>query len=151
MMRVTPEPFEPETELAAFRATHRQAGAVASFVGCVRGRDADALVLEHYPALTEQVIDQFVAEARARFALEGVLVRHRVGRMTGGEPIVLVACASAHRKQALAGVDFLMDKLKTEAPFWKREENNGESRWIEPRPEDYQAGRGWAEHKGQST
>jgi molybdopterin synthase catalytic subunit len=147
MLRVTPHPFDPEAELAGFRRAAAGAGAIASFTGCVRGGEADALVLEHYPAIVEREILTFISEARVRFALESVLVIHRVGRMGAGEAIVLAAAASAHRKDALGAVDYLMDRLKTDAPFWKREETGGESRWIEPRAEDYAATARWTKEK----
>lgn len=148
MIRVREASFDPEAELAAFRARVSGAGAVASFVGCVRATpNMHGLYLEHYPAMTERAIMAFVDEATTRFALMSALVIHRVGAMAPGEPIVLVACASAHRKQALSGVDYLMDRLKTEAPFWKREEGVGGHRWIEPHDEDYAAAAHWHEGK----
>jgi molybdopterin synthase catalytic subunit len=143
MIRVDDAPFDPELELAGFRLAHRAAGAVASFLGCVRGDGATALVLEHHPVLTRRAIDGFVQEACQRFDLLGVSVIHRYGRMAPGEPIVLVASASAHRRAALDAVDFLMDLLKMETPFWKREETAEGERWIEPRPEDYADRRRW--------
>ncbi|KAF0179186.1 MAG: molybdenum cofactor biosynthesis protein MoaE [Hyphomonadaceae bacterium] len=142
-VRIVCEAFDPEGEIAAFRAAHAHAGAIASFTGCVRGGETEALALEHYADLTHRTIAGFVHEARARFDLMGVCIIHRVGRMAPGEAIVLVACASAHRKDALAAVDCLMDRLKTDAPFWKREETGEERRWIEPRAEDVAAARRW--------
>lgn len=143
MVRLEAQAFDPEAELAAFRRNNPQAGAVASFLGCVRG-GVDALVLEHHPSLTSQAIAACAQRAAQRFALEGVLVIHRHGRMAPGEPIVLVACASAHRRAAFEAASYLMDYLKTEAPFWKREERAGARRWIEPRPQDYAARDAWA-------
>ncbi len=142
-VRIVSEAFDPEGEIAAFRAAHVHAGALATFTGCVRGGGTEALVLEHYAELTHGTIAGFVDEARVRFDLMGVCIIHRVGRMAPGEAIVLVACASAHRKDALGAVDCLMDRLKTDAPFWKREEAGEERRWIEPRAEDIAAARRW--------
>lgn len=144
-VRIVFDAFDPEGEIAAFRAAHVHAGAIASFTGCVRGGETEALVLEHYVDLTHRTITGFVDEARVRFDLISVCVIHRVGRMAPGEAIVLVACASAHRKDALGAVDCLMDRLKTDAPFWKREEAGEERRWIEPRAEDIAAARRWSD------
>lgn len=143
-VRLAAEPFDPEAELAAFRRANAGAGAVASFTGCVRGEGIDALVLEHHPTLTHRSIKAFAAEAVARFKLSAALVIHRYGRMHPSEPIVLVATASPHRREALQAVDFLMDLLKTEAPFWKKEEQGDRAVWIEPRTDDYAARDRWA-------
>jgi molybdopterin synthase catalytic subunit len=143
-VQLAAEPFDPEPEIAAFRRANAGAGAVASFTGCVRGDSINALVLEHHPTLTQKTIQAFAAEALARFELTAALVIHRYGRMGPSEPIVLVAAASPHRRQALQAVDFLMDLLKTEAPFWKREEKGDRSVWIEPRTDDYAARDRWA-------
>ncbi len=142
-IRIVSEAFDPEGEIAAFRAAHGHAGAIASFTGCVRGGETEALVIEHYRDLTHRTIAGFVEEAWGRFDLLGALIIHRVGRMAPGEAIVLVVCASAHRKDALGAVDCLMDRLKTDAPFWKREEMCDQRRWIEPRAEDFATARRW--------
>lgn len=145
-IQILPKPFDPEAELAAFRRRCAGAGAIASFIGCVRqDPGVRALILEDYPALTERSIREFAERAVERFALEGVAIVHRVGEMDPGEPIVFVACASAHRKNALAAVDYLMDFLKSEAPFWKREVGAEGERWIEPRADDYAAAAQWRE------
>ena len=140
MIRVQVEPFDPAAELADFIAAVPGAGAVASFVGLVRaetGRDAvSALELDHYPALTERAIATIGEAARARFELAGLVIVHRCGAMAPGEPIVFVAAAAAHRRAAFDAVDYMMDRLKTEAPFWKREHGPGGPRWIEARDAD---------------
>ena len=140
MIRVTDEPFDPFDESAHFAAGRGEAGALATFVGTVRasadGVDVAALELEHYAGFTEKQIAQIEAEARGRFDLIDTLIIHRHGRMEPGEAIVLVAALSRHRREALQAVDYLMDRLKTEAPFWKREMRAGGAEWIEPRAAD---------------
>jgi molybdopterin synthase catalytic subunit len=143
MARLTLAPFDPAQELSAFTAGETRAGALASFVGLVRGADVKALILEHFEGFTEAAIAAIEADARGRFDVFGTLVIHRAGAMAPGEAIVLVAALSAHRKQALACVDYLMDRLKTEAPFWKREQRADGEDWIEPRAEDYSARAAW--------
>jgi molybdopterin synthase catalytic subunit len=140
---LTLAPFDPHSELAAFTAAETRAGALASFVGLVRGAGIDALILEHFPGFTEAAITAIETDGRARFDVLDTLVIHRAGEMAPGEPIVLVAALSKHRKQALACVDYLMDRLKTEAPFWKRERRVDGEHWIEPRSEDYTARAAW--------
>ncbi len=136
MIRVQAEPFDPGAELAAFTATATGAGAVASFVGLVRsesaGKEISGLELEHYPALTGTAIAAIGEDARARFDLAGLVIVHRYGAMAPGEPIVFVAAAAAHRRAAFDAVEYMMDRLKTEAPFWKREHGPDGPRWIEP-------------------
>lgn len=119
-------------------------GAVASFTGLVRADDGlTALTLEHYPAMTARAMAAVAAEAEARWPLLGGTVIHRVGRLLPGEPIVLVAVASAHRAAAFAAAAFLMDWLKTRAPFWKLEEFGGSSRWVAAKAEDDDAAERW--------
>lgn len=134
--------FEPRAELAVFEAANPACGALVSFVGRCRadanGEAVKALELQHYPGFTEATITAFTEEAVARWALRDVLVVHRVGAIAPGEAIVLVAAASAHRAAAFAAVEALMDFLKTDAPFWKREIAAGGSRWVEPTEMDYQ-------------
>ena len=135
---ISVEPFDPEARARAFReGVSGQVGAVAGFVGLVRGTSSEQLELTHYPAMTQRVITGFAEEARTRFSLQAVAILHRVGLMAPGEPIVQVMTASAHRRDALAAVDFLMDLLKSQAPFWKREHKDGASRWIEPTETDH--------------
>lgn len=157
MIRVQTEPFDAQAETAAFANGRVEAGALATFVGSVRdsahGHGAhddavSALELEAYPGFTEKQIAKIEAEARARFDVIDTLVIHRYGRMAPGEAIVLVAALSKHRREALQAVDYLMDRLKTEAPFWKREvrpANDGKEvvEWIEPRGDDREAHARW--------
>jgi molybdopterin synthase catalytic subunit len=149
-VRVQAEPFDPAAELAAFGRGRTDVGAVASFVGLVRGEHGGsgvgAMTLEHYPGMTERKLAEIEAEARARWPLLDALVVHRHGRMLPGEPIVLVAAASAHRQAALEACAFLIDWLKTKAPFWKLEEapeGGGEGRWVEARASDDEAAARW--------
>jgi molybdopterin synthase catalytic subunit len=128
-------------ELTAF--AHAGAGALASFVGLVRGDGVSALELEHYPGFTEAEIARIEALARARFDVLDILVIHRFGTLAPGEPIVLAAALSRHRAAAFDCVRFLMDYLKTDAPFWKREITADGARWIEPRDDDRAARKDW--------
>lgn len=148
MIRVQAEPFDIGAELQRFTAGRRDIGAVATFLGLVRdlhdGTPVTAMTLEHYPGMTERQLAAIEAEARARWPLQDCLVIHRYGRMVPGEPIVLVATASAHREAALAACAFLMDWLKTRAPFWKLEETPEGERWVEARASDDAAAARWA-------
>src|SRR5918996_6354713 len=144
MIRVQEGPFDVGAELAALSAGRTDIGAIASFVGLVRdhaGAQAiGAMTLEHYPGMTEKKLAEIEAEAQARWPLQASLIVHRYGRMLPGEPIVLVATASHHRAAALESCAFLIDWLKTEAPFWKLEETQddagAEARWVEARETD---------------
>ena len=151
MIRVSTIAFDPQAELAAFSAGRTDAGALASFVGLCRGSAAGAPVLEleldHYPGFTEAAIENMDAEARRRFEIIDTLIVHRSGAVAPGDPIVLVAALAAHRKPALQAVDFLMDYLKTEAPFWKREQGPDGARWIEPTAADYASRDDWKDKK----
>ena len=143
--RLVHEAFRPETELAAFSADG--AGAIASFTGLCRpaGKDGtpiDSLFLEHHPRLTERSLRAIAASAE-RFGVEAVCIVHRCGAIAPGEAIVFVAAAAAHRRAAFEAVDYLMDRLKTEAVFWKREEGPGGSQWIEPTDADHAARERW--------
>lgn len=133
--------------LAAFNELHPEAGGVASFVGKVRPGAGEssvkALELTHYEPLTLPGMEQLAGQARARFALDGALVWHRIGVLGPGEAIVLVAAAARHRRGALEAVDFLMDHLKSAAWLWKRERRGECWHWIEPRPEDHAARARW--------
>lgn len=146
-VRVVETPFDPSAELAAFCRGRADVGAIASFIGLVRddhgGERILAMTLEHYPGMTERQLARIEAEARARWPLFDVLVIHRVGRMLPGEPIVLVATASAHRAAALEACAFLIDWLKTKAPFWKLEETPAGARWVEARASDEEAAARW--------
>ena len=124
--------------LAAFNAQHGEAGGVVSFLGKVRpGEDVRALELTHYEPLTLPGMEQLAQEAAGRFELDGALVWHRVGTMTPGEAIVLVATAARHRRNAFEAADYLMDHLKSAAWFWKREKRGDGWHWIEPRAADH--------------
>jgi molybdopterin synthase catalytic subunit len=147
MIRVQAELFDPAAELAGFTRGRTDVGGVASFIGLVRdehgGEAVAAMTLEHYPGMTERQLAAIEAEARERWPLLEVLVIHRYGRMLPGEPIVLVATASAHRAAALDACAFLIDWLKTRAPFWKLEESGQGERWVEARASDEAAARRW--------
>jgi molybdopterin synthase catalytic subunit len=147
MIRIEARPFDPGAELAAFADRVAGAGAMVSFTGLVRGRSDGAQVsgleLEHYPALTEKTIAAIGEEARKRFDLAGLAIVHRHGAMAPGDPIVFVAAAAEHRRAAFEAVDYMMDRLKTEAPFWKREQGPQGARWIEARPADLEDRARW--------
>lgn len=145
-IRVQEAPFDLARESAALTEGRTDVGGVASFVGVCRADDGlQALVLEHYPGMTERAIARIAEEAVARWPLTGCTVIHRVGRLRPGEPIVLVLTASAHRTAALEGCAFLIDWLKTKAPFWKREEfASGAERWVEAKAEDDAAAARWS-------
>ncbi|AVP57312.1 molybdenum cofactor biosynthesis protein MoaE [Pulveribacter suum] len=132
--------FDVSAELAALRAGDGRVGAVCCFVGTVRERSEGAHIasmeLEHYPGMTEKSIESMVDEALARFDLHGVRVIHRVGLLAPHEQIVLVAVTSAHRGESFAGCEFLMDYLKTQAPFWKKEQTPAGARWVDARESD---------------
>jgi len=146
--RVQAEPFEPGAELSRFTAQAPQAGAIVSFTGLVRGQDhagraLTAMTLEHYPGMTEAQVQAITEEAARRWPLQAVLVIHRFGRLAAGDPIVFVATASAHRSAAFEAADFLMDWLKTKAPFWKQEEGTDGAEWVAAKAEDDQAAERW--------
>jgi len=134
---VQAEDFDAGAELAALPGDVAGVGAVASFIGIVRGGDGlRALTLEHYPGMTEAALRAIAEQTDARWPLTAITIVHRVGRLLVGERIVFVAAASGHRAAALEAVAFLMDALKTRAPFWKREEGPWGTRWVEARGED---------------
>jgi molybdopterin synthase catalytic subunit len=146
MIRVQEQPFDVGAELAALTGGRTDVGALASFVGLVRTQGPEpimAMRLEHYPGMTEKKLAEIEAEANARWPLQASLIVHRYGRMLPGEPIVLVATAAAHRAAALEACAFLIDWLKTEAPFWKLEETGSASRWVEARDADDAAAARW--------
>ncbi len=152
MIRLQREDFDPGAEIAALAASNAKIGAVVSFVGLVRemtGEDAVcAMTLEHYPGMTEAKLAEIEAEARRRWPLETSLVIHRYGHVAPGDRIVLVVTASAHRDAAFASCQFLVDWLKTRAPFWKVEETPQGPRWVESRAADAAAAAAWAKPKG---
>ena len=136
--------FDVGAEIAALTAGNAEAGAVASFVGTVRGSgEVAAMTLEHYPGMTERALEDIVAQARGRWNLLGARVIHRVGRLLPGERIVFVAVASSHRHDAFAACEFIMDYLKTQAPFWKNEETPTGGRWVDARESDDAALNRW--------
>lgn len=135
-VRVSAEAVDAAAELAAFETPPR-VGAVVSFTGRVRGDDGvDTLELEHFPGRTENAMHGYAQNVAARFGLEAVRVVHRIGAVALGETIVFVAAAAAHRRAAFEGAGALMDLLKTEAPFWKKERGPALDRWVEPKADD---------------
>ncbi len=142
-IRVQSENFDIGAEFAALTAERTDIGGIGCFVGTVRG-PAAAMTLEHYPAMTERAIAGIVREAERRWSLLGCTVIHRYGRLLAGENIVLVLAAAAHRQAALDATAFLIDWLKTKAPFWKKEESvDGAEAWVEARVEDDAAAARW--------
>lgn len=136
--------FDAGAEIAALSAGDDGAGAVASFVGLVRSDgEVAAMTLEHYPGMTEQALADIVAAARERWQLRRVRVIHRVGRLLPGDRIVFVGVASSHRGDAFAACEFVMDYLKTRAPFWKKEETPAGGRWVDARETDDLAAARW--------
>lgn len=146
-VRVQTADFDVSTELAALRAQDKRIGALVSFVGTVRdmneGASVAAMELEHYPGMTEQSIETIIGQARARWPLFGALVIHRVGPLLPLDQIVMVACSAAHRGEAFAACEFIIDYLKTEAPFWKKEQTPDGARWVDARTSDDQALKKW--------
>ena len=146
-VRVQAEDFDAGVEMARLRAADPGVGAVATFVGVVRDLNDDAsvsaLTLEHYPGMTEKALEAIVAEARERFDIRDALVVHRVGTLRPTDQIVLVVVTSAHRGDAFDACRFLMDYLKTRAPFWKKEQTPAGARWVEARASDDDAAARW--------
>lgn len=143
-VEVTSEPIDAAAALARLAGADAGAGAVASFLGQVRGGDGvEALELQHYPGATEAALSRIAEAAQARWGLSRALILHRVGRMAVGAPIVFTAAAAPHRRAALEAVAFLIDVLKTEAPFWKKEVTAAGARWVEARAEDNAAAARW--------
>ena len=139
-VRVQHEDFDLSAEVAALRAADPRVGAVVTFVGTVRDMNEGAKVaemeLEHYPGMTERALQDIVEQAKARWPLYNALVIHRVGPLQPMAQIVLVAVASAHRGEAFAACEFIIDYLKTEAPFWKKEQTPEGARWVDARVTD---------------
>jgi molybdopterin synthase catalytic subunit len=146
-VRIQTEDFDAGAEIARLRRGDPRIGAVASFIGVVRdvneGDSVAGMTLEHYPGMTERSIEAIVAEARARWPIIDALVVHRVGALAPTDQIVLVVVTAAHRGEAFAACEFLMDYLKTRAPFWKKERIAGGSRWVEARASDDEAAARW--------
>lgn len=147
MIRVQADDFDPGAELAALTAGRRDIGGAVSFVGLVRdmadGAPITAMTLEHYPKMTEAKLAEIEAEAHRRWPLAASLIVHRYGRLEPGERIVLVIAASAHRQAAFEACAFLVDWLKTKAPFWKLEETPSGAHWVEARAADDEAAKRW--------
>jgi len=147
-VRVQTGDFDLGLEIARLRAGDARVGAVASFVGTMRDMNDGAAVagmeLEHYPGMTERALDDIVEQARVRWPLCGVLVIHRVGPLLPMDQIVLVACSAGHRGEAFAACEFIIDYLKTEAPFWKKEQTPEGARWVDARVTDAAAKARWA-------
>ncbi len=146
-IRVQAEDFDVGAELAALRAGDARVGALASFLGLVRdindGASVAGMTLEHYPGMTEKALAQIVAEAKSRWNIYEALVIHRVGLLAPCDQIVLVAVTSAHRGEAFAACEFIMDYLKTQAPFWKKEATADGGRWVDARDTDDSAAARW--------
>jgi molybdopterin synthase catalytic subunit len=147
MIRVQREDFDPGAEIARLTAGKTHIGGVASFIGLVRdmaeGEGVSAMTLEHYPGMTERQLDEIDKEAHKRWPLDASLGIHRYGRLEPGERIVLVVTASAHRQAAVEACAFLIDWLKTQAPFWKLEDTGDGERWVEARASDDKAAARW--------
>ena len=148
-IRIQEADFDLAHEIKTLMAGNLSVGGIGSFIGTVRGRDdvetINALTLEHYPGMTERELSRIEAEARTRWPLHGVTIIHRIGRLQPGDNIVLVVVTSQHRHAAIQACEFIMDYLKTDAPFWKSEERaDGTVRWIERRESDDAAKRRWS-------
>ena len=146
-VRVQEADFDIGAELAALRAGDARVGALASFLGLVRdmndGASVSGMTLEHYPGMTEKSLEAIVAEARQRWDIYDALVIHRVGPLKPCDQIVLVAVTSAHRGESFAACEFIMDYLKTQAPFWKKEATADGGRWVDARETDDSAAARW--------
>jgi molybdopterin synthase catalytic subunit len=149
-VRIQREPFDVAAETAKLTRGRTDVGAIVTFTGTCRGEEKGkpiaALTLEHYPDMAEQEISRHVADAQKRWPLLGVTVIHRHGRLTPGDDVVLVVTASSHRQAAFAAAEFLMDYLKTQAPFWKQVEQAGAKSWVEARGADDAAAERWRAH-----
>ena len=147
-VRIQTEDFDAGAELTALRRGDPAIGAIASFVGLVRdtndGGQVSQLTLEHYPGMTEKALEGIVTEAKSRWDIIDILVIHRVGTLRPTDQIVLVAVAGSHRSEAFAACQFVMDYLKTRAPFWKKEQTPEGSRWVEARFSDDLAAQRWS-------
>jgi molybdopterin synthase catalytic subunit len=146
-VRIQEHDFDVSSELTALRAGDTRVGAVATFVGVVRDRNdasqVKTLTLEHYPGMTEKALAQIVEDAKQRWDIYDALVIHRVGPLSPSDQIVLVAVTSAHRGESFAACQFIMDYLKTRAPFWKKEQTPEGERWVEARASDEDAAARW--------
>jgi molybdopterin synthase catalytic subunit len=147
MIRVQQQPFDAGAELAALKAGRTDIGGSVMFLGTVRdlsvGKDVRAMTLEHYPGMTERALEEIEAEALRRWPIDASLIIHRYGKLEPGEDIVLVITCSAHREAAFEACHFLIDWLKTKAPFWKLEEDEKGARWVEAKDSDDEAAARW--------
>ena len=147
MIKVQENPFDVGAELALIKKGRTDIGATAIFIGTVRdrndGRSVSAMALEHYSGMTEKALSDIEAEARARWPISDCLIIHRYGKLEISDDIVLVITCSAHREAAFAACQFLMDWLKTKAPFWKLEEGEGAARWVQSKDSDDEAALRW--------
>lgn len=146
MISLTDQGFDPGPLLSGFCRGRAETGAVASFTGLARaeGGETKILELEAYPGFTETQIGAFAETARTRFDLQDLMIVHRIGQIAPGEPIVFVATAASHRRAAFEACDYLMDYLKSRAPFWKKEHGPDGARWVEPRAQDHDDIARWA-------
>ena len=147
-IRIQPGPFDAGAEIAALLAGRTDIGGIGCFLGAVRdsaaGEPIQAMTLEHYPGMTERALQAIATKAETRWPLLGCTIIHRIGRLTPGEPIVLVLAASPHRQAALDATAFLIDWLKTQAPFWKQEHlSSGADNWVESKTDDHEAAAKW--------
>lgn len=151
-VRITEQPIDTAAEAAKLTHGRTDAGALVTFSGICRseenGAPIAALELEHYPGMAEAEIERHIEEAKSRWAITGASVVHRVGRIEPGETIVFVAAASSHRQAAFSAAEFLMDYLKSHAPFWKKVERSGGGEWIEAHDKDSAAAARWAKKPG---
>jgi len=147
MIRIQEADFDLSTEITNLRKGDLQVGAVVSFLGTVRdlneGSEVHSMTLEHYPGMTEKALEVIVSQAKARWDIRDTLIIHRVGPLKPEDQIVLVAVTSAHRAEAFAACEFMMDYLKTAAPFWKKEETTDGGRWVDARVADDAAMARW--------
>jgi molybdopterin synthase catalytic subunit len=154
-IKVQTEDFDLSHEVARLRASDRRVGAVCSFIGTVRdmndGAQVAGMELEHYPGMTEKALEDIVAQAKARWDIYDALVIHRVGPLKPLDQIVLVAVTSAHRGESFAACEFIMDYLKTQAPFWKKEQTPQGARWVDARATDDKALEKWGIASGNAS
>ena len=146
LILIQEHPFDPGKEAQNFAERQDNAGAIVTFTGIVRNtsaRDLETLAIEHYPAMTEKAISDIAQRAIDRWSLQDALVLHRYGNLAPGEGIMMVATAAVHRSDAFAAADFLMDFLKSRAPFWKKEITASGAKWVEAKDSDEQALRRW--------
>jgi len=154
-VRIQTKDLDAGAEVAALRRDNPKVGAVASFIGVCRdandGGAVTKMTLEHYPGMTEKALDKIVSEAKSRWDVMDVLVVHRVGELKPTDQIVLVVVTGAHRGETFAACEFIMDYLKTRAPFWKKEETPQGARWVEARVSDDEAAQRWEPPKSSAT